>query len=71
MKAEFLAENQEGKKERHKEELSPIFNKLSRTEGREELFAYITGNSNLPGPRANLELADAFADLVEKHAMEK
>lgn len=58
------------KKERHKEELSPILKKLSKAEGREELFAYITGNSNLPGPRANLELAGAFADLVEKHATE-
>jgi hypothetical protein len=70
MKGKFSAENQVGKKERHKEELSPIFNKLSQTEGREELFAYLTGNSNLPGQRANLELAGAFADLVEEHATE-
>ncbi len=56
------------KKEKHKVELSPILNKLSQAEGREELFAYITGNSDLPGPRANLELADAFADVVEEHA---
>ncbi len=58
------------KKERHKEELSPILEKLSKTEDMEELFAYFTGNSNLPGPRANLELARAFADLIEKHAAE-
>lgn len=59
-----------GKKERHKEELILILNKLSQAKGKEELFAYITGNSNLPGPRANLELAGAFADLVEEHATE-
>jgi hypothetical protein len=70
MKAEFYAENQVSKKEKHKMELSLILNELSQAEGREELFAYITGNSNLPGARANLELADAFADLVEEHATE-
>jgi hypothetical protein len=59
-----------GKKEKHKEELSVILKKLPHFERREELFEYITGNSDLPGPRANLELADAFADIVEEHATE-
>ncbi len=58
------------KKEKHKEELIPILERLSKAEEKEELFSYIKGNSNLPGPRANLELSRAFADLVEKHATE-
>ncbi len=61
-------ENQVGKKEKHKDELNVIFKKLPRSEGREQLFAYIMGNSDLPGPRANLELAEAFADVVEQLA---
>lgn len=68
MKSEFQAENQVSKKEKHKKDLRVILNKLPRAQGREELFAYVTGNSDLPGPRANLELAGAFADVVEEHA---
>lgn len=58
------------RKEKYKEELNSIIKGIIESGERKELFAYIVGNSNLPGPRANLELAGAFADLVEQHATE-
>ena len=30
-----------------------------------DFYAYIAANSNLPGPRGNIEVAYAFADFVE------
>ena len=58
------------REEKYKEELSSILIRFFKSGERKELFAYIMGNSHLPGPRANLELAGAFADLVEEHATE-
>jgi hypothetical protein len=48
-----------GKKEDLIEELKPIINDESK------LKNYIIKNSNLPGPRGNLELAFAFAEIYE------
>lgn len=58
------------RKEEYKKELSSIIKRILKSGERKELFAYIIANSNLPGPRANLELAGVFADLIEKHAAE-
>jgi len=58
------------RKEKYKEELIPILKRFFKSGERRELYAYIIGHSNLPGPRANLELAGAFTDLVEEHATE-
>jgi len=53
-----------GKKEYHKAELLDLFDEWSRTGEAETLLQYLVQHSNLPGPRANLELAAAFGELV-------
>ena len=53
-----------GKKERYKEPLIFLLDEFIRTGLAENLMAYLTSNSNLPGPRGNIELADAFAEVA-------
>jgi hypothetical protein len=53
-----------GRKESYKEPLLVLIDESLRTGVAEKLVNYLTSNSNLPGPRGNLELADAFADVV-------
>jgi hypothetical protein len=60
-----------GKRENYKRELVALLNELITTDNDQTLFDYIASNSNLPGPRGNLELAAAFADLVGQYAPEK
>jgi hypothetical protein len=54
-----------GKKEKHRRDLTDLFEGYVRGGGTEQLTDYIVSNSSLPGRRANLELANAFGDLVE------
>ncbi len=56
------------KKQKHLEELSDIFNHFPNREFNEELYSYIRTNSNLPGPRGNLELAAAFEETISNKA---
>ena len=60
-----------GKKEDLKRELIALLDAFIATGNSRELFDYIATNSNLPGPRGNLELAAAFADLIGQYAPEK
>jgi hypothetical protein len=60
-----------GKKEDYKRGLIALLDEYIATGNDQALFDYITSNSNLPGPRGNLELAAAFADLVGQYAPEK
>ncbi|MBS4535730.1 hypothetical protein GOQ29_08895 [Clostridium sp. D2Q-14] len=53
-----------GKKEKHKEDLMTLFDDFFITSNRKNIIDYLISNSNLPGRRANLELADAFGDTV-------
>ena len=53
-----------GKKEKHKEDLIVLFDNFIETKNRKSLLDYLISNSNLPGRRANLELADAFGDTI-------
>ena len=53
-----------GKKEVYKQDLSQLLDELLTTGDAEGLTEYLVSNSNLPGPRANLELAQAFIDVV-------
>ena len=53
-----------GKKEKHKEDLLAIFDDFLETSDRKNIINYLISNSNLPGRRANLELADAFGDII-------
>ncbi len=55
------------KKENHKQDLERLFNEYLETGESENLSEYLISNSNLPGLRGNLELAEVFADLVENY----
>lgn len=55
-------------------DLLPLVESCFKTNDAQNLKKYLAEQSNLPGPRANLELAKAFVDLVEdfsKHDSEK
>jgi hypothetical protein len=56
-----------GRKESYKEQLPSLIDEFLRTGVAENLMEYLASNSNLPGPRGNLELADAFADVVSDY----
>ncbi len=53
-----------GKIERHRQDLMPLLAAFLETGESADLHAYLVSNSNLPGPRGNLELASAFGDVV-------
>ncbi|MGQ9722355.1 MAG: HEAT repeat domain-containing protein [Candidatus Jordarchaeum sp.] len=55
------------KKENHKNDLAKFFDEFLKTRDEEKIIEYIISNSNLPGPRGNLELAQAFAEIVEEY----
>jgi hypothetical protein len=48
----------------YEEALSPMIGTACESSDYEALFAYLAGNSNLPGPRGNLELAEVFAEVA-------
>ncbi|MFW9767266.1 MAG: hypothetical protein ACFFF9_13500 [Candidatus Thorarchaeota archaeon] len=52
------------KKQKHVVELCEIITNSSKRKVQDELFRYIITNSNLPGPRGNLELASAFEETI-------
>ena len=56
------------KKEIHQQELVPLFDSLFDGSGSDALLDYLVAQSNLPGRRANLELAQAFADSIASWA---
>lgn len=60
-------DTQMGKKEQHSQELSSIIDGFVADGKPERLVDYMLSNSNLPGRRANLELAEAFGDVIERH----
>ena len=56
------------KKEAYKEHLTKLVLEVLKTSNSKYLLNYLASNSNLPGPRGNLELADAFADAIEAYS---
>jgi hypothetical protein len=56
------------RKESYKNPLNNFASEFLKTGNEDKLAKYLISNSNLPGPRGNLELAQAFADTVEDHA---
>ena len=56
------------KKEKHREELIKLFETFVDSGQTERLTSYIVSHSNLPGRRANLELTQAFSDVVEEYS---
>jgi hypothetical protein len=57
-----------GKKETHEQALRTLLGEWLETDVARRLTEYLVSNSNLPGPRANLELAAAFMDAVEGYS---
>ncbi len=55
------------KKQKHIDDLREILTGTSIIKAQDELFKYIIFNSNLPGPRGNLELASAFEEIISDH----
>lgn len=58
------------KKESYQEELTHLVREFLATDNAEQLQAYLLSNSNLPGPRGNLELAQSFMDVLGSYAGE-
>jgi len=57
------------KKEGHREDLVDLLNDFLKTGYEEKIMEFLVSNSNLPGPRGNLELANAFAEVVEDYSI--
>ena len=55
-----------GDKAKHKADLARLMEDSLKSGQHKEMWSYISSNSNLPGPRGNLELAAAFAEVVEE-----
>ena len=55
-----------GKKDQHRQDLARLFGAFVHSGDATALCRYIALNSNLPGPRANLELAAAFSELARE-----
>jgi hypothetical protein len=56
------------RRDAYKEHLTALISETLKTGNDEELAEYLGANSNLPGPRGNLELAQAFSDVVAAYA---
>ena len=63
--------NEMSQKESHKKTLICLLDEFLRTGNQEEIKEYLSSNSNLPGPRGNLELSYAFAEVTEDVAAKK
>lgn len=59
-----------GKKGRYEAAVEEILQRYLRTGSDAELQNYLAANSNLPGPRGNLELAHGFADVAARFSAE-
>jgi hypothetical protein len=60
-----------GKKEKYEQTLHKNFEEFLKTGNEANLRDYLISNSNLPGPRGNLELAEAFAEVVEDYSQKE
>ena len=58
------------KKENHKRDLTPLIDEFIDTGDAGKIREYLHSNSNLPGPRGNLELAEVFAEMIEDNFTE-
>jgi hypothetical protein len=54
-----------GKKSQHHQDLDCLIDEFLDAGSTSALMAYLLSNSSVPGRRANLELADAFGDVME------
>ena len=54
-----------GNRDNHRKDLGCLLELALQIGDDQELMGYIVSNSNLPGPRGNLELAQAFGDVAQ------
>lgn len=57
-----------GKKESYKEDTTHFLDDFLKTGNQDKITKYLVSHSNLPSPRGNLELAKAFAEVVETYS---
>lgn len=57
-----------GKKQSYKKDLTHFLDKFLKTGNKYKITEYLVSNSNLPSPRGNLELAMAFAEIIEDYS---
>lgn len=57
------------KKESYKPDLTHFLDDFLKTRNKDKITKYLVSNSNLPSPRGNLELAAAFAEVVEDYSL--
>jgi hypothetical protein len=55
------------KREKHKQDLTELLDQALETDEPTPIKDYIAANSNLPGPRGNLELAQAWGEVAETY----
>ncbi len=55
-----------GKKDQHKKDFKQFFQKFLKSKIEDSIIEYIINNSNLPGRRANLEMAFAFGECISE-----
>ncbi|MHA2364123.1 MAG: hypothetical protein ACXAC7_09195 [Candidatus Hodarchaeales archaeon] len=55
-----------GKRDNHKKELKTLIKDFMKIDDEKIVIEYLIKNSNLPGRRANIEMAQAFADVVKE-----
>lgn len=55
------------KKESYKPDLTRFLDDFLKTGNKDKITEFLVSNSNLPSPRGNLELATAFAEVVEAY----
>lgn len=55
-----------GKKENHKNDLKQHLNNFLKNKDEKPIYKYIFENSDLPGRRANLEMAYAFGEYISE-----
>lgn len=53
----------------YKQDLAHFLNAFLRTSNEKKITEYLISNSNLPSPRGNLELATAFAEVIEDYSL--
>lgn len=63
---EVVSRARVGKREQYQRDLDDLIDEFLDVGSTSQLIRYLLSSSNLPGSRANLELADAFGNVIEK-----
>lgn len=60
-----------GNKDSYKRDLTRFLDDFLRTGNKDNITQFLVSNSNLPSPRGNLELAIAFAEVIEAYPLKE